>query len=147
MTNQLLRIGLAALCVAFSAVIVAEISANAFGSAVSVEVESVEPALPEMPMPSDIDSMVAEILERPLFASARAPYEEASVADDEGDDEEGSQTLQVRLTGVAILPGVREALFEREGSKPVVVKEGGQIDGWTVKAIRADRVVIANATG
>ena len=144
MTDHILRTGFAALGIVLAAVVVAEISIGALGSTVSVDEATADASVPEMPMPSDIDSMVAEILERPLFASARAPYEEAAVADEESEDEDMPQTIRVRLTGVAILPGEREALFEREGSKPVAVKEGGQIDGWMVKAIRADRVVLAN---
>jgi hypothetical protein len=131
----------------FAAVIVAEVSVGALGSVASARPEGREAAAPEMPMPSDIDSMVAAILERPLFASSRAPYEEAVIAEEDSDEDESTQTLHARLTGVAILPEGREALFERDGSKPVAVKEGRQIDGWTVKTIHADKVVLSNASG
>ena len=46
-----------------------------------------------------------------------------------------------------IRPGVREALFARAGQKPIPVKIGGEIDGWTIAAIELDRVVLANAFG
>jgi hypothetical protein len=46
-----------------------------------------------------------------------------------------------------VRPGVREALFARAGQKPIPVKVGGEIDGWTVAAIEFDRVVLATALG
>ncbi len=147
MTQRMLRLGLGALCMGLAAIIVAEVSVIALANDVSVTAAGKEAQPPEMRMPANIDSMVAVILERPLFASARIPYEEAVATDNDDAGDEAPQQLQARLTGVAILPEGREALFEREGSKPVAVKEGSQIDGWTVKAIRTDQVVISNAMG
>ena len=146
MTQRMLRSGLAVVCTGLAAVLVAEISIGAMGSAVSAEPDVKVSASLDVPALADIDSMVATILERPLFASSRVPYEEA-VAAGEDEEQDAPQQLQVRLTGVAILPEGREALFEREGGKPVAVKEGGQVDGWTVKAIRTDQVVLSNASG
>ncbi len=147
MTQHLLRLGLAVLCAGLGAVVVTEISVNAFTPDVSPISTAGAPLPADMPPMQDIDSLVAAILERPLFSSSRLPYEEIAEIEDEGDGEEEPQQLQARLTGVAIRPEGREALFEREGSKPVAVKEGGQIDGWTVKAIRNDEVLMSNALG
>jgi hypothetical protein len=148
MTHRILRMGLTALSIGLGAIVVVEVSAGALGSAALPQLESRDPIVPEIPIPSDIDSLVAEILERPLFAASRVPFEDAIIADEDSDEgEEVSQALQARLTGVAILPEGREALFEREGGKPVAVKEGGQIEGWTVKAIRTNQVVLSSAAG
>src|SRR5262249_20583454 len=49
--------------------------------------------------------------------------------------------------GVAILPGVREAVFENDGEKSVVVKEGQEIEGWTVASIHSDQVLLKSAQG
>ena len=48
---------------------------------------------------------------------------------------------------MTIRPEMREALFEREGEKPVAVKEGQAIDGWTVASIQPDQVVLRSAAG
>jgi hypothetical protein len=52
-----------------------------------------------------------------------------------------------RLAGMSIRPEGREALFEREGQKPIAVKEGQEIDGWTVASIQADHVVLRSSIG
>jgi hypothetical protein len=146
MTQRLLRLGLAVLCTGLVAVVATEISVGAFSVAVPSIPETRTAARVEMPPLPDIDAMVSEILGRPLFSSSRLPYEE--VAEAEEDEGEGEpQQLQSRLTGVAIRPEGREALFERDGGKPVAVKEGGQIDGWTVKSIRTDQVLLSNTLG
>jgi hypothetical protein len=120
---------------------------KAFTPSVSSASEAGVPVLTEMPSIPDIDSMVVAILERPLFSSSRLPYEErVEIAEVETGEEE-PQAFQARLMGVAIRPEGREALFEREGSKPVAVKEGGEIDGWTVRAIRNDQVLLLSSRG
>jgi hypothetical protein len=99
------------------------------------------------PAPSpNLDAMVTEILERPLFSPSR---QAASEAPDEAPAEEEKEPPKMpgRLAGVAVLPEVREALFERDGEKPIVVKEGQEIEGWTVASIRSDQVVLRNAQG
>jgi hypothetical protein len=146
MTQRLLRLGLAVLCTGIAAVVITEISVGAFTAVVPpVQAVGTEARI-EMPPVPDIDSMVAEILKRPLFSSSRLPYEEV-VGIEEDDGEEKPPQLQSRLTGVAIRPEGREALFEREGGKPVAVREGGQIDGLTVKTIRTDQVTLSNVLG
>jgi hypothetical protein len=146
MTQRLLRLGLAVVCTGLVAVVATEISVGAFSAAIPSAPEVRTSARVEMPPIQDIDSMVSDILERPLFSSSRLPYEEVAEAEeDESEDE--PQQLQSRLTGVAIRPEGREALFEREGGKPVAVKEGGQIDGWIVKSIRTDQVLLSNPLG
>ena len=144
MTQRVLRLGLAVVCTGLAAVIAAEISVSAFSPAAPSAPEARTAARVEMPPLPNIDSMVSEILERPLFSSSRLPYEEFVEAETDESEYEPPQ-LQSRLTGVAIRPEGREALFEREGGKPVAVKEGEQIDGWTVKAIHTDQVLLSNA--
>lgn len=147
MTQRLLRLGLGVVCAGLGAIVVTEISVKAFTPSVSSVSEVGAPALIEMPSIPDIDSMVVAILERPLFSSSRLPHEEiVEITDVETIDEE-PQKFQARLMGVAIRPEGREALFEREGSKPIAVKEGGEIDGWTVKAIRNDQVLLLSRSG
>src|SRR5258706_9909343 len=97
------------------------------------------------PAPLDVDSLVAEILERPLFSPSRQPADAAPPA--EAQNEKPPPQLPGRLAGVTIRPEAREALFEQEGQKPIAVKEGQQISGWTVASIQLDQVVLKSAAG
>jgi hypothetical protein len=93
------------------------------------------------PMPG-AEAKIDAILERPLFSPGRRPPEVASAA-----HEEAPRQIKGRLAGVTIRPGVREALFMREGQKPVPVNVGGDIEGWTIAAIEPDRVILSSAYG
>ena len=94
----------------------------------------------------DMAAMVAAIIERPLFSPARHPLE--IVAAQIGEMSEGTpQKLRGRLAGVLISPGVREALFARQGQKPIAVNIGSEIDGWKIAYIEPDRVILSNALG
>lgn len=93
----------------------------------------------------DMESAVATILERPLFSPTRDlpdPIPDTATTET---PESAPPQLEARLAGVMIRPGVREALFARAGQKPIPVKVGAKVDGWTVAAIELDRVVLANA--
>ena len=147
MTQRAFQLGLAVICAGLGAVLAAEVAVKAFTPSVSAASETAAPAPSEMPSIPDVDSMVAAILERPLFSASRLPYEETVEIAEVETGEEGPVTFQARLTGVAIRPEGREALFEREGSKPIAVKEGDEIDGWTVRAIRNDQVLLLSSRG
>jgi hypothetical protein len=99
---------------------------------------------PKVTIP-DVDAMVAKILERPVFSPSRQPadaaLEQASQAPEE------PLKMPGRLEGVSIRPEGREALFEREGEKPIAVKEGQEIGGWMVASIRSDQVLLKSKTG
>lgn len=96
--------------------------------------------------PFDADKLIAEILDRPLFTPGRHPPEaQADAAAEE--EEKKPPELQSRLAGVMIRPDESEALFARDGEKPIAVGEGDEIDGWTVDTIEADRVVLTSDFG
>jgi hypothetical protein len=86
------------------------------------------------------DRLVAEILKRPLFTQGREPPE-AKVVKAE------PPQLQGRLAGVMMLADQRVALFTRPGGRPVSVKEGQVIDGWTASKIETGRVVLTSSFG
>lgn len=96
---------------------------------------------------TDMDAIVAAILARPLFTPGRRPPQIASFAPIAETEEEAPRQLRGRLAGVTIRPGVREALFMREGQKPMAVNVGGEIDGWRISAIEPDRVILSSASG
>jgi hypothetical protein len=86
------------------------------------------------------DRIADEILKRPLFTPGRRPPEEKV-------EKPEPPQLQGRLAGVMLRPDVRIALFTRPGGKPISVKEGDVIDGWTASKIEAGRVVLTSAFG
>jgi len=86
------------------------------------------------------DRMVAEILKRPLFTPGRQPPE-VKIAKAE------PPKLQGRLAGVVLRPDLREALFTRPGGRPISVKEGEVVDGWTAAKIEAGQVVLTSSFG
>jgi hypothetical protein len=95
--------------------------------------------------PPDIDALIAEILERPLFSPSRQPAEAAP--EQISETPTAQPKMPGRLEGVSIRPEAREALFEREGANPIAVKEGQEIDGWTVASIRPDQVLLKSVAG
>ena len=86
------------------------------------------------------DRLVAEILKRPLFTQGRQPPEVKVVKAE-------PPKLQGRLAGVMLRPDGRIALFTRPGGRPVSVKEGDVIDGWTTAKIEAGRVLLTSSFG
>jgi hypothetical protein len=100
--------------------------------------------------PDDADTQVASILERPLFAPDRRGPPPPKTADQAaGPVGKAAPEITGRLGGITIGPGEdKEAVFERgEGEKPLVVKEGDDVDGWTVSSIEPDKVVLTSTFG
>ena len=96
--------------------------------------------------PPSADALTAEILERPLFSPSR------QLAEDVPRDENPAAApeppkLPARLAGVSIRPEAREAIFDGDGEKPLVVKQGQEINGWTLVSVETDQVVLKNASG
>ena len=80
----------------------------------------------------------AAIIERPLFSPSRRPPAVASgVPSAEG---------RYRLLGV-VASGPRKTAFVADGSRRLDLAEGDAIDGWTVKKIGTDNVVLTSPTG
>ena len=86
------------------------------------------------------DQIMAEILKRPLFTQGRQPPEDKVVKAE-------PPQLQGRLSGVMIRQDIREALFTRPGGKPIAVKTGQVIDGWTLSRIESEQVVLTSEFG
>lgn len=85
-------------------------------------------------------SSYTAIVERPLFAPSRRP------------PPGGQATLgpsiesRYRLLGVVSTGPSRKA-FVAEGARRIEIGEGDTLDGWAVKEIGADRVVLTSASG
>jgi hypothetical protein len=107
------------------------------------------PATDDAAAPPDLDAMIGDILERPLFTASRHPPPGPVAEEREsGPAPRTAPVLTGRLGGTMIGPDdEREAIFAREGEKPLAVRVGDEIDGYTVHAIEADRVVLTSDFG
>ena len=133
--SRLIVIGL---CAAAALVLASELAAPLFTHA-SVSLEGSR-RRDEQLTAKKADVLVAEVLKRPLFSqSRRPPQPRIAMAE--------PPKLQGRLAGVLLQSDDREALFARPGGRPITVREGDRIDGWTVGKIEADRVLLTSAFG
>lgn len=82
----------------------------------------------------------AAIVERPLFSSSRRPTPGA------GGVPGPSVESRYRLLGI-VATGVRKTAFVAEGARRLEIAEGDTLDGWTVKTIGQDRVLLASPAG
>ena len=83
---------------------------------------------------------VALILARPLFNPSRRPVGVAAVAD--------AGVQLPRLAGIVIDQAGRSAIFAAaDRPKPVVLREGGRLGGWAVRAIDASAVTLDGPDG
>jgi hypothetical protein len=91
--------------------------------------------------PDRTNDWVNAILARPLFSPDRRPAAAGSVPVAQMD------SSLPRLSGVLVGPFGRRAIFAADGSKPVVVGEGGQVSSWTVRGIEAGAVRLMGPGG
>ncbi len=77
------------------------------------------------------------VTDRPLFSPDRRPAPAAS-------ETLGSWSALV-LAGIVVTPASREVLIAHGNPAKIVhLQEGQSVDGWTVRSIQPDRVVVAN---
>ncbi len=95
----------------------------------------------------DADALSDTILSRPLFTANRQPPPTADQTAAPGPAAPTAPEIHGRLTGLMIAPDDIEALFVRDGDKPLAVKQGGVIDGWTITTIDPDKVVLNSTFG
>jgi type II secretory pathway component PulC len=77
------------------------------------------------------------VTDRPLFSPDRRPTADAG-------ETRGSWSALV-LAGIVVTPDSREVLIAHGNpSKIVHLQEGQSVDGWIVRSIAPDRVVVAN---
>jgi hypothetical protein len=101
------------------------------------------PAAPaQAPAMDRSEEWVATILARPLFSpDRRAPLDEAQSSATAPD-------VLPRLTGVLVSPAGKTAIFANPiGGKPIALREGGRIGGFTVQAIEAGQVTLTGPEG
>ena len=147
--TRILQFVLIGVCAGLSLIIAAELfPLTEQNSSLAAETVARTPPLIEAAgLALDKETIVAVILERPLFTPGRHPPPTVSFAPIAETPEEAPRQLRGRLAGVTIRPGVREALFMREGQKPLALNVGGEIDGWRISAIEPDRVTLSSPSG
>jgi hypothetical protein len=147
--TRIIQRALAGLCAALLLIIAAELfhTVNQNDSASAVAIGNTTAEIKRTAPAFDIEAMVEVILERPLFSPSRQPPEVLTATHIEETLEKAPSQLHGRLAGMMISPGTREALFARGGQRPIAVKVGGEIDGWTIAAIEPDRVILSSNFG
>lgn len=88
----------------------------------------------------DVQAWVRPILARPLFSPDRRPAART-------EDVAARVTGPPRLTGILVGPFGRSAIFAGDGSKPIVLGEGGRIDAYKVRSIAAAEVQLDGPNG
>ena len=94
-------------------------------------------AVPDLPPLANL----ASIAQRPLFSPSRRPatIEKPAAAP-------AGFSGRYRLVGLIAAGGHRRALLA-EGTHTVEIGEGEALDGWAVKRIEQDRLVLSSAAG
>jgi general secretion pathway protein N len=139
--SQLAMAGaLTALAASFGALVALEWSTPASSPAIDTPVPAVAASKAAVPAPvsslAPLSSFSA-VTDRPLFSPDRRPAPQAS-------ETLGSWSA-LSLAGIIVTPESREVLIVHGNpAKLVHLQEGQSVDGWVVRAIEPDRVVVAN---
>ena len=129
------------LCVSFAAVMVLELSSTdgAGASVPGAASLALHPAnIPAVPSRFTLPPLetFAEVSERPLFSSSRRPISAETAA-------AVVQPLSASLAGIVISPS-SSSIIVMHGDPPTLMrlKEGDDIDGWSIRSIEPSRVVL-----
>jgi hypothetical protein len=80
------------------------------------------------------------MLARPLFRQDRRPLAAAVVADD-------APVPLPRLSAIIVTTFGAAAIFDDGSGKPLVLRAGGAVAGYTIKRVGPDSVLLVSATG
>lgn len=128
-------------CIIFAATIATEVQHGGDLTSVSAgtPISSVPAPRPRPSRASPPETLTAEALARPLFNPTRRPLSSAGPASTDFADK--------RLAGIVVSAQQRLAIFAVTGAKPLVVKEGADIDGWQIETITPDDVSLRGPGG
>ena len=102
--------------------------------------------VPADPAPRSAATLAA-VVERPLFSPSRRPPPPAVAPAAPAAPLEAAAPAW-RVEGVIDAGGVRRAILRRAGAASSVhAAEGDAIEGWTVRSISADRVILGSPSG
>jgi general secretion pathway protein N len=142
MIDRLVLLLLVGGCLLFGAILIMELAPAGTEGAVVAEAARSDAPSPitrqQNPRPEEL---LATVLARPLFSSARRPPQDApSGAAD-------SDLTDARLTGIVTTPRHRMAIFAVSGDKPLKVAEGDAVSGWRVESITPREVSLSGPSG
>jgi hypothetical protein len=144
-----MTIMLAAACMVFGLVAAWELIAPPTTGTLPAQKQPARVPLPEIPNWNYRAPPLAEFgetVERPLFMADRRPAEPDQEGSEPAVAGRGLQRPDVRLMGVVITPGRRQALLqEKRGGNVLYLEPGMALDEWEVKSVEPDRVVLAAA--
>jgi hypothetical protein len=86
-----------------------------------------------------VGQWAATILARPIFNADRRPVAQA--------ESSAAAAPLPRLTAIIIVAGVSRAVFSDPGAKPILVGQGGAVDGYQLKEIKARSVSLVGPDG
>ncbi|HEX9461087.1 MAG TPA: hypothetical protein VGB82_00685 [Alphaproteobacteria bacterium] len=132
------RVVLATLgCLVLGGVVALEAMDDVAGDDIALPAaRAADAAVASASLPGASEASVQDVLARPLFTPNRQPSARSGT-------KAQADAFHRRLTGVAIGPATRKAVFAGEGrDKPAVVAEGEAIEGWTVESVAAGAVTI-----
>ena len=134
--------GLLVLCAGLASVIALEIGNAPSGDVAPLQTRATT-AITSTPQPATNHTRdwVTAVLARPLFSPDRRPA--ADVASVAGSSLPGLP----RLAGILVGPFGRSAIFAADGSKPIVVQEGGHVGAYTVRSIEMAQVRLVGPDG
>lgn len=141
-------LGLAVLALALAATIWLELRGRSRDSEVMIPSAAAGSPVPTAarlaaPDPDQLARWTATSLARPLFSPSRRPPAVAAA-----DQAASAAPTLPRIAGVVVTPAGRRVIFaEAKGGKPLVVAEGGQVAGFTVRSIQAGKVVLRGPDG
>jgi len=122
------------------------------------EIENVDSAgfaleeIPDSPLSESTLEEYNELVERPLFFNERRPVVPGEDAAEEPETEKQAlKEISLKLIGIIDIPDTVYALFQDPKAKPDEsqfkrLKQGDDINGWTLKEIKSDRVIISSGT-
>lgn len=87
------------------------------------------------------EEIFEEIIERPLMIRGRRPVDETTVVP-EAPVVAAKTDLKMKLMGVIMTPAGMTALLQDSSGKYKRVKLNGQLEGWEVTELKADKVVL-----
>lgn len=103
---------------------------------------AVDPA-PKLPEGAHAMTYLNDILARPLFTISRRPAPRS----DGASGAKAATPLKSRLAGIVVGPDGKEALFVESGkTKASSIREGEDIEGWTIEKIELERVTVRAGT-
>lgn len=123
------------------------------------EIESVDSAgfalqeIPGSPLSERQLDDYSELVERPLFFNERRPVVPGEGTTEEPEAEKKAlKEITLKLIGIINTPDSVYALFQDPKAKPDEsqfkhLKQGDDVNGWTLKEIKTDRVIISSTTG